>query len=172
MGKTLAPARGVQPNEPTPSSLQVKRRKHHSLMGQVRDPRRLRAAYEAVRTVPLRELYDKQRNLATTAVPIVTPYAAPTPRPEDGAGSNVIDFGRYTGYSLEQLRRIDPEYLKWLSRHSSGIRYRRRIQELLASPTRLLLARAHAAASRPPSSCHRTVAPKWQRDRCRRDSAR
>jgi len=96
----------------------------------------LNAAYEAVRTVPLRELYDKQRNLATTAVPIVTPYAAPTPRPEDGAGSNVIDFGRYTGYSLEQLRRIDPEYLKWLSRHSSGIRYRRRIQELLESEAR------------------------------------
>jgi len=49
MGKTLAPARAEQPNGPTPSSLQVKRRKHHSLMGQVRDPRRLRAAYEAVR---------------------------------------------------------------------------------------------------------------------------
>src|SRR3989442_14002109 len=49
MGKTLAPARGVQPNEPTSSSLQAKRRKHHSLMGQVLDLRRLRAAYEAVR---------------------------------------------------------------------------------------------------------------------------
>ena len=49
MGKTLAPARGGQPNESTPSSLQAKRRKHHSLMGQVLDLRRLRAAYEAVR---------------------------------------------------------------------------------------------------------------------------
>src|SRR5213078_1552606 len=50
MGKTLAPARGGQPNESTPSSLQAKRRKHHSLMGQVLDLRRLRAAYEAVRS--------------------------------------------------------------------------------------------------------------------------
>ena len=49
MGKTPVPARGGQPNEPTPSSLQAKRRKHHSLMGQVLDLRRLRAAYEAVR---------------------------------------------------------------------------------------------------------------------------
>src|SRR5438552_17926044 len=49
MGKTLAPARAEQPNGPTPSSLQAKRQKHHSLMGQVLDPRRLRAAYEAVR---------------------------------------------------------------------------------------------------------------------------
>ena len=48
MGKTLAPARAEQPNGPTSSSLQVKRRKHHSLMGQVLDLRRLRAAYEAV----------------------------------------------------------------------------------------------------------------------------
>jgi curved DNA-binding protein CbpA len=91
----------------------------------------LNAAYEAVRTVDRRELYDKQRTLTKTAVPIVTPYAAPQAPHEEAEGSNVIDFGRYAGYTLEQLRRMDPEYLRWLSRHSAGIRYRRRIQELL-----------------------------------------
>ena len=96
----------------------------------------LNAAYEAVRTVERREVYDKQRNLATAAVPIVTPYATPKASADDGGGSNIIDFGRYTGYSLEQLKRVDPEYLRWLSRHSAGIRYRRRIQELLESEAR------------------------------------
>jgi curved DNA-binding protein CbpA len=92
----------------------------------------LNAAYEAVRTVERRELYDKQRMLERTAVPIVTPYATPAAATEaDDPDSNVVDFGRYAGWTLEQLRRVDPEYLRWLGRHSSGIRYRRRIQELL-----------------------------------------
>jgi curved DNA-binding protein CbpA len=104
--------------------------------GATRRMAELNAAYEAVRTVDRRDLYDKQRTLTKTAVPIVTPYAQPMTRPDETDGSNVIDFGRYTGYTLEQLRRVDPEYLRWLSRHSAGIRYRRRIQELLDNDVR------------------------------------
>jgi len=109
---------------------------HDPSSGATRRMAELNAAYEFVRTVDRRELYDKQRNLNKTAVPIVTPYAAPMTRSEEHEGSNVIDFGRYEGYTLEQLRRVDPEYLRWLSRHSAGIRYRRRIQELLDSDAR------------------------------------
>lgn len=90
----------------------------------------LNAAYDAVRTVERRELYDKQRMLERTAVAIVTPYATPAAPTKDDPDSNVVDFGRYAGWTLEKLRRVDPEYLRWLERHSSGIRYRRRIQEL------------------------------------------
>ena len=42
-----------------------------------------------------------------------------------------ITFGRYTGWTLGALARHDPEYLRWLSRHSSGIRYRSAILRLL-----------------------------------------
>lgn len=42
-----------------------------------------------------------------------------------------IQFGRYTGWSLGALARTDPDYLRWLSRHSSGIRYRGAILRLL-----------------------------------------
>jgi len=35
----------------------------------------------------------------------------------------VLDFGRYAGWSLGDLARHDPNYLRWLSRHSSGNRY-------------------------------------------------
>ena len=45
--------------------------------------------------------------------------------------SAVIDFGRYAGWRLADLARTDPDYLRWLSRHSSGIRYRRQIADLL-----------------------------------------
>ncbi len=52
-----------------------------------------------------------------------------------------LDFGRYEGWSLGDVLRHDPDYLRWLSRHSSGIRYRSAILKLLAehetrSPTR------------------------------------
>jgi hypothetical protein len=43
----------------------------------------------------------------------------------------VLTFGRYAGWSLRDLARRDPEYLLWLSRHSSGIRYRTEIYGIL-----------------------------------------
>ncbi len=51
----------------------------------------------------------------------------------DGGGppSSKLDFGRYAGWSLRDLSRHDPDYLRWLSRHSSGLRYRHEIQRLL-----------------------------------------
>ena len=44
-----------------------------------------------------------------------------------------MTFGRYRGWTLEQLAKQDPEYLVWLQRHSSGIGYRRQIEEILES---------------------------------------
>ncbi len=50
----------------------------------------------------------------------------------DGASDIRLDFGRYSGWSLGELVRSDPDYLRWLCRHSSGIRYRGPIMRLLA----------------------------------------
>ena len=51
-------------------------------------------------------------------------------------GQNVanvaLDFGRYAGWTLGELAHSDPTYLRWLARHSSGIRYRSAILRLLA----------------------------------------
>ena len=46
-------------------------------------------------------------------------------------GSSVLDFGRYSGWSLRDLVRQDRDYLRWLARHSSGFRYRSEIHELI-----------------------------------------
>lgn len=42
-----------------------------------------------------------------------------------------LDFGRYAGWTLAELAVHDADYLRWLSRHSAGIRYRRAILRLL-----------------------------------------
>ncbi len=51
---------------------------------------------------------------------------------EDNSAQLRIDFGRYSGCTLGELVRTDPDYLRWLSRHSSGIRFRGPIMRLLA----------------------------------------
>jgi DnaJ-class molecular chaperone len=57
---------------------------------------------------------------------------------QEGGGSNppsamVIDFGRYAGMTLGELGRVDPVYLQWLRRHSSGARYRHQIDAVLST---------------------------------------
>jgi curved DNA-binding protein CbpA len=92
----------------------------------------LNAAYDAVRTHDRREVYDKQRQQqqSVAQATIVPPYAQPAAAHSDSADN--LDFGRYTGWSIDQIARQDPEYLRWLSRHSSGIRFRKRIEAALA----------------------------------------
>ena len=79
---------------------------------------------------------------ASATSPIPPPAPAPAGvshaasiKPDSG----VLDFGRYSGWSVADIARQDPDYLRWLARHSSGIRYRRKIAELLeaqAAPAR------------------------------------
>lgn len=87
-----------------------------------------------------RAAFDAQRaNARTTAVPIAAPKpaaGASWERPTTSA-STVLDFGRYQGWSIADLARQDPDYLRWLARHSSGIRYRSAIAAALPKDAEL-----------------------------------
>jgi curved DNA-binding protein CbpA len=104
----------------------------------------LNRAYHTLRDRAARRAYDQERS--KELVPMGpgetgTDYhrlgAGPlTERVQAGLnGANVasltIEFGRYAGWTLGAIARQDPEYLLWLSRHSSGIRYRSAILRLL-----------------------------------------
>ena len=93
----------------------------------------LNAAYAKVRTPDLRQLYDRERKLQQQAQPQqpIRQGYAPPPRPEEDASKRPLDFGRYAGYTIAQLARMDPDYLRWLSRHSAGVRFRSEIDEQL-----------------------------------------
>ena len=39
----------------------------------------------------------------------------------------LLDIGPYAGWRVVEVARRDPEYLRWLSRHPSGVRFRREI---------------------------------------------
>ena len=54
-----------------------------------------------------------------------------------GQGSSfdatTIDFGHHAGRTIAELAESDPDYLRWLARHPSGVRYRAEIQRVFSS---------------------------------------
>jgi curved DNA-binding protein CbpA len=99
----------------------------------------LNQAWEKLRTPDRREVYDRQRSHSPpagqpgrTAPTVITPEPRRAQTsPPHAASSASLDFGRYRGWTLAQLAHEDRDYLRWLSRHSSGLRYRAEIERLL-----------------------------------------
>ena len=54
------------------------------------------------------------------------------PGPASSFDSSKIDFGHHAGRTIAELAEVDPEYLHWLARHPSGVRYRAEIARVLA----------------------------------------
>ena len=92
----------------------------------------LNRAYALLRDERSRAAHDRTRRRVISGVSVAesTARASSTPPTVSSPGS-VLNFGRYIGWSLPDLARRDPEYLLWLSRHSSGIRYRTEIYSIL-----------------------------------------
>ncbi|MCC6617895.1 MAG: DnaJ domain-containing protein [Chloroflexi bacterium] len=93
----------------------------------------LNRAYALVRDERTRSMYDRSRRRILAGVSVAESVAtrAGVPPPPVSSPGSVLTFGRYTGWSLRDLARRDPDYLLWLSRHSSGIRYRTEIYSIL-----------------------------------------
>jgi curved DNA-binding protein CbpA len=114
----------------------------------------LNRAYGVLRDPEQRKAYDRTRT-TPVAVPvqdtIVPEWRTASPQPESRvmppssagqANGSMLGFGRYEGWTLQQVGRQDPDYLEWLRRHSSGVGYRREIDTILAAK--------QAAATPPP----------------------
>lgn len=55
------------------------------------------------------------------------------PKVDSSFDSTRLDFGHHAGRSIAELAVLDPDYLRWLARHPSGVRYRAEIARVLAS---------------------------------------
>jgi DnaJ-class molecular chaperone len=102
----------------------------------------LNRAYGVLRDPNPRRAYDQTRSPEAAAAPPPPTFAQPSstvserlrpPTDASDASSMTVAFGRYEGWTLQQIARQDAEYLEWLRRHSSGIGYRRQIDEILAA---------------------------------------
>ena len=104
--------------------------------GDAPDPGRMadvNRAYQTVRDPDSRRRSDLSRAPTPQAVPMQPAAAGPAPGARRGGTGEhaVLDFGRYLGWRIVDLARQDPDYLRWLSRHSSGIRFREAIARVL-----------------------------------------
>ena len=92
----------------------------------------LNEAYALVRDPVMRARYDTARRRLSSPVQPAPGVGAPAPARSATAGSR-LPFGRYEGWTLRDLARQDPDYLRWLSRHTSGLRYRTEIYAILGN---------------------------------------
>jgi len=92
----------------------------------------LNRAYAMLRTERSRSAYDRSLRVSIAGISVAA-SARPSavPPPQAASPGSVLGFGRYAGWSLRDLARRDPDYLLWLSRHSSGISYRTEIYGIL-----------------------------------------
>jgi curved DNA-binding protein CbpA len=105
----------------------------------------LNQAYAMVREPVLRAQFDKSTRAArvpfdAASVPPMNGRQAPPTMQRRGSASAAanasatkLESGRYAGWTLKDLAGHDPDYLKWLARHSSGLRYRKEISLILGS---------------------------------------
>ena len=95
----------------------------------------INAANAILRDADRRRAYDVRRTLERSQpVPIVSGQRrvdAWVPRKAPTAADLALDFGRYRGWKIADLARHDPDYLRWLCRHSSGLRFREAIVRVL-----------------------------------------
>jgi curved DNA-binding protein CbpA len=112
----------------------------------------LNEAYAVLSDSAKRERYDDQMWIGSVSTPTVVPGdSRPTRRggaidpaadtgPHGEAGPPPVNpapagrpltFGRYRGWTLNQVGRYDHDYLEWLSRTTMGRNYRRELDELL-----------------------------------------
>ena len=52
---------------------------------------------------------------------------------ETSFDATVLDFGHHAGRTIAELAVADPDFLRWLARHPSGVRYRAEIARVLDS---------------------------------------
>jgi curved DNA-binding protein CbpA len=104
------------------------RKRHPDLVGDEQAMKALNAAWEILGNAELRARYDRDRGQAaqaaarqTAAGPSLKPYVREHAGPPPGNPSGpVVGFGRYEGWSLGEIARVDKEFLEWLRRVPAG----------------------------------------------------
>jgi len=120
-------------------------RKHHpDAGGSDAQMAMLNVAWETLRNRETRAEYDRGRKTAAAA-PMTQSWqsgpeqratgrsASPQPMTSRARSGTVLDFGRYAGFSIGELARTDPDYLRWLARTSIGRRLQPEVDAVLTA---------------------------------------
>jgi curved DNA-binding protein CbpA len=95
----------------------------------------LNEAYALVRDAAARAEFDRAQTRSGASFMAATANnrrGSPPPARSEKAGTRLVS-GRYAGWTLRDLASHDPDYLRWMMRHSSGVQYRAEITRILSS---------------------------------------
>jgi curved DNA-binding protein CbpA len=116
------------------------RRLHPDLTGDDEAMKRLNEAWEVLQDPTRRRLYDQARAAGVSEVSVSAPPIVPAagrfvadhagPPPGDPFGP-VVTFGRYEGWTIGEIGRIDREFLEWLRGVPAGRGLRDAIESVL-----------------------------------------
>ena len=138
--ETLQVHRRAEP-EVIRAAYRILARKYHPDHGG--DPRRMIAindAWDVLGDPERRAAYDASLAAAAARTPAdatASGPAQPVPDPSHAGpppgrpSGSVLDFGRYSGWSLGEIARHDLGYLEWLQRATVGRRLREEIDQIL-----------------------------------------
>jgi len=127
------------------------RKRHPDLVGDEQSMKALNAAWEILGDAELRARYDRDRGEAAAQAARRRTGTAPSPKPylREHAGpppgnpsGPIVGFGRYEGWSLGEIARVDREFLEWLRTVPAGRGLKLEIDSIL----RQLSARRGAGA--------------------------
>ena len=105
------------------------RKRHPDLVGDEQGMKALNAAWEILGDVALRARYDRERGEAVAAVARRRTGTEPSPKayvrehagpPPGNPSGSVVGFGRYEGWSIGEIARVDREFLEWLRSVPTG----------------------------------------------------
>jgi len=116
------------------------RKRHPDLVGDEQGMKALNAAWEILGSAERRARYDRERGETAAQVARQRTGTDPSPKPyvRDHAGpppgnpsGSVVGFGRYEGWSLGEIARVDHEFLEWLGSVPTGRGLKAEIEALL-----------------------------------------
>jgi curved DNA-binding protein CbpA len=105
------------------------RKRHPDLVGDDQGMKALNAAWEILGDVALRARYDRERGEAAASVARRRTGTEPSPKayvrehagpPPGNPSGSVVGFGRYEGWSIGEIARVDREFLEWLRSVPTG----------------------------------------------------
>jgi len=109
---------------------------HPDLGGDQAQMMRVNEAWRILRDPVSRAAYDRSRGIRA-------------PSTATSGGRVVLTFGRYEGWSLEDVARVDDDYLTWLERSPTGMGLRDDIRRVLDARQRAVEDLRSAAAPAP-----------------------
>ena len=103
---------------------ELARRFHPDLTGDDAQMKVINVAWFVLRDAERRASYDRGRPSSPQPIPAPAPSPHHAGSPPGKPSGPVLTYGRYEGWSLGEVARVDPDYLDWL-RHSPGYRWLR-----------------------------------------------